>query len=97
MSRLQKGKLTQAPQAWPSPGSQIAIPKMILVNANPGGQGKIATAHQILSSVQVDARTCQIGVPDESMSIMESKFDPTHKVTSAYLVSRGHHEPLRAT
>jgi hypothetical protein len=30
---------------------------------------------------------CQIDVPDESMSIMESKFDPTHKMTTAYLVS----------
>jgi len=44
-------------------------------------------AHQILSAIQVDARTCQIDVPDESMFIMESKFDPTHKVTTAYLVS----------
>jgi len=52
-------------------------------------------AHQILSSIQVDARTCQIDVPDESTSIMESKFDPTHKMTSAYLVSRGHHEANR--
>eukprot|EP00966_Prymnesium_polylepis_P075950 1760954-Prymnesium_polylepis.1 len=43
---------SKAPQAWPSPGSQIAIPKIILVNANPGGQGKIAMAHQILSSIQ---------------------------------------------
>eukprot|EP00966_Prymnesium_polylepis_P113912 2632776-Prymnesium_polylepis.1 len=43
---------------------------------HPGGQGKIAMAHQISSSIQVDARTCQIDVPDESVSIMESKFDP---------------------
>eukprot|EP00966_Prymnesium_polylepis_P143260 3306748-Prymnesium_polylepis.1 len=43
----------KAPQAWPSPGgNQIPIPKIILVNANPGGQGKIAMAHQILSSIQ---------------------------------------------
>ena len=65
----------------------MPIPKIMLVNANPGGQGKIAMAHQILSSIQVDARTCQIDVPDESMSIMERKFDPTHKVITAYLVS----------
>eukprot|EP00966_Prymnesium_polylepis_P069614 1618788-Prymnesium_polylepis.1 len=44
-------------------------------------------AHQILSAIQVDARTCQIDVPDESMPIMERNFDPTHKVTTAYLVS----------
>eukprot|EP00966_Prymnesium_polylepis_P210822 4882200-Prymnesium_polylepis.1 len=79
----------KAPQAWPSPGAdQAAIPsKIILVNANPGGQGKFSAAHQILSAIQVDARTCRIDVPDESMSIMESKFDPTHKVATSYLVS----------
>ena len=50
-------------------------------------QPKLTMPHQILSTIQIEAKQCRIECPDYSMSIMEDYFDKQARCTTSYLVS----------
>ena len=67
--------------------TETSVPKIILVINDPGNQPKLTMPHQILSTIQIEAKQCRIECPDYSMSIMEDYFDKQARCTTSYLVS----------
>jgi len=67
--------------------TEASVPKIILVVNDPGNQPKLTMPHQILSTIQIEAKQCRIECPDYSMSIMEDYFDKQARCTTSYLVS----------
>ena len=67
--------------------TETSVPKIFLVINDPGNQPKLTMPHQILSTIQIEAKQCRIECPDYSMSIMEDYFDKQARCTTSYLVS----------
>ena len=90
-SRLSEvGQISAArgsPPKATQPQCPITHPKVVVINPNPSGQGKIAQAYQILAAIQVDARACRIDIPELSMAIMEGIFDKEALVPKQYIVT----------